>query len=192
MINKNPLVNAAIGGLLLALVSGVANAIPIIDIVDPAEDVEVDSTNPEYIFTHDITDGIEPDMFDPGRDIIDSATIAINLTDDGGSERIEITIDEMLTTTINNIGSSRSYSAVIPSITDLQLDGMLDIMLTTRSRPSGIGNFFFASSILTAQVTKRDLGRITPDQHQVPEPATLTLMGLGLAGLGFARRKTKA
>lgn len=31
-----------------------------------------------------------------------------------------------------------------------------------------------------------------PDTSVIPEPATLTLMGIGLAGIGFARRKKKA
>ena len=193
MIHKSLLAYVAIGGLFMTVASGVANAIPIIDIVDPELDIEVSMLDPEYTFIHDITYGIAPDFFVPGIDTIDSATISINFTDDGGAETIEITIGALTASVINNIGSSRNYSAVIPSISDLQLDGRLMVLLSTESRPSGIGNFFFADSTLTAQVSKNPYNipavRI---ERPIPEPATFAMLGLGLAGLGFVRRKTKA
>jgi hypothetical protein len=188
MINKAHIVNIAIGGLLAAVASGVANAVPIIDIVDPQENIEVSVTNPEYIFTHDITDD-----FAPLIDFIDYAAISINFIDNHGSESIVITIDELVATTIQNIGSRRNYSALIPSIADLQQDGLLDIQLTTESRRGKTGNFFFVDSTLTAQVTKGDSNDdVVTNRASVPEPTTLALLSLGLAGLGFTRRKKKA
>ena len=201
MIYKSLLTYVAIGGLFMTVAGGVANAVPIFDIVDPAQDIEVSVLNPEYTFFHDLTDGIAPDLFVPAIDIIDSATISINFTDDGGSETIEITIGALTPSVINNIGASRNYSAVIPSIFDLQLDGKLMVLLSTESRPSGVGNFFFADSTLTAQVIRGNPnsftggGIITGDGiegQQVPEPATFAMLSLGLAGLGFVRRKIKA
>ena len=187
MINKTHTVNIAIVGLLAAVASGVANAVPIIDIVDPQQAIEVSVANPEYVFTHDITVD-----FSTISDVIDSATISINLIDNRGSEIIEITIDDLVATTIQNIGARRNYSAVIPSIADLQLDGLLDIQLTTETRQGRTGNFFFVDSTLTAQVTKGNPD-VEPDtRNQVPEPGTLALLSISLVGLGIARRKIKA
>ena len=186
MINKNRLVNLVFGGLLTAVASGTANAVPIIDIFDPQQNIEVSVTNPEYVFTHNITDDFST------IDVIDSATISINLIDNLGSEIIEITIDELLATTIQNIGARRNYSAVIPSIAALQVDGLLEIQLTTESRQGRTGNFFFVDSTLTAQVTKGDPNGDLVTTNQVPEPTTLALLSLGLAGLGFTRHKKKA
>jgi hypothetical protein len=192
MALKKLLVNAAIYGLLAGLVHGAANAIPVIDVVDPDPDAPISSADPDYTFTHDITDGVAPGNFVPGTDIIDTATISIMLTDSGGSESIEITIDEERAITIDNIGSSASYTAVIPSIADLQLDGLLLVQLTTASRPSGIGDFFFASSTLTAEVTKGIPDARPPGPSQVPEPSILALLSLGLVGIGVSRREARA
>jgi hypothetical protein len=192
MVLKKLLVNAAISALLAGIVNGAANAIPVIDVVDPDPDAEINNLYPEYTFTHDITDGVAPGNFVPGSDIIDTATISISLTDSGGSESIEITIDELLATTIDNIGSSGSYTAVIPSIADLQLDGQLLVQLTTASRRSGIGDFFFASSTLTAEVIKGNPDANPPGPNQVPEPSVLALLSLGLVGIGVSRREDSA
>ena len=68
----------------------------------------------------------------------------------------------------------------ISALVSLNADGYLDVTIS-----SLIGDFWVGDSTLTVQTS--DAGPTS-----VSEPGTLALLGLGLAGLGFTRRKAKA
>lgn len=132
-----------------------------------------------YSYQHNLNDN--PIPFTLGSAV--SANLSINIYDDddfiGEAAIIQV---ESLDLDSEGLWGALAGVAAPGWVNDLQIealvalnaDGFLDVAI------SGFGDFRVGDSILT--VTTAD----------VPEPALLVLFGIGLAGLGFARRKQNA
>jgi len=120
-------------------------------------------------YRHDIND----DGFNLGTAM--SAELAIDIRDDA-DRRIEVaifTVEEFdLDTGSWNFGQSFSSNLEVKALAALNADGFLDVTVTALG-----GDFWVGNSTLTV-MTK-----------EVPEPATLSLLGLGLIGLAYSRRR---
>lgn len=132
-----------------------------------------------FHYTHDLND----DGFVLGSAL--SGTIEIQISDDtesyefgewfGDLESVVFVIEEFdLDSGGFSFGSTFINDLEVEALAAINADGFLDVSLY------GTGDFYIGDSILKVVTAA------------VPEPGTLGLFALGLAGLGFARRKTKA
>lgn len=143
-----------------------------------------------YQYSHDITDWGSGD-YRPGIDSITGAKLSIWLYDDAFFGDLPFIGDANETVGFRFDGGSWTSSAAVNGnilfwddfdfiVTSLVSDGLLNVKIRANR-----GDFRFGASHLEAWGNRAGGGT------SVPEPATLSMLGLGLIGLGFAARRRK-
>lgn len=167
-------------GLLCGL-GQTASALPTtwVDPIDFNPDVYLDNLK-SFSYQHDITDS----GFNAGTDDVYSYSLALNLFDDASGDWLEVAYIDLPGLFGDRIFfdlSGLEYGGTsVEGYAQLESTGKLNVTVAS------LGDFFIGSSLLTVQGNSGgDSARVA-----VPEPGTLALMGLGLLGVAFSRKKT--
>jgi hypothetical protein len=144
-----------------------------------------------YWYQHNIADA-GSGSFTPFQDLVEKFTLTVNVYDDSsdlrgilGGEVAELTIHGYIADIFGDLSGQEVYES---DWTDFTLSngwtftGLFELNTAGRLTvgiKSWFGDFIVGDSTLVAEGYT----------HQVPEPGTIALLGLGLLGVGFARRK---
>lgn len=146
----------------------------IVDTVIQNEQIS-SSTSSRLTYFHDLNDN----GFILGS--AESASLSINLYDDADLigegavivvEAIDFDTDGVWGTFFGSAIPGWTHDLEVNTLVALNADGILNV------RVLGLGDFWVGNSVLTV--------------NTVSEPGTFALLGLGLIGLGFSRRKQSA
>ncbi len=177
------LTTAVLSGVFVLVTLNSAHALIVTytDVYDPADDIFIFGGNKTITYTQDLTD----DGYDFSYDTMISAGLTLIFQDDENNPPTESVKFYFDGTSFGDYvitgGTDSSYTALFNSSLDTLLaDGYLDVTLERDS-----GDFYFVSSTLTV-ITER-----YEDYGLVSEPSSISLMGIGLAGLGFVLRRRK-
>ena len=169
---------------------GTANAAPYTwttwtDYIDFDKDIYMTGGD-EFTYTHDLTD----DGFDTiwGGELVLDYTLTLEMYDDDdrrldGLEFAWVDQPGFFGDGLYNFSlSSTSFGPSLVGWLSVNILGTLDVTVQAYDTQFGAGDFYIASSTLEASGYGHE---------PVPEPGTMLLMGLGLAGIVGARRRRK-
>lgn len=173
-------IRSAIGAAALMIsVAGAAHALPITDVFTPVGAPVTLTTGNAYSYSHDLT----AHGFDPLTDIIGSATLNLAISGPGG-QPLTISLDGLVSFN-DPLSALLDDQPLEIDFSYLQDDGILNVVLT---KGGGKGSTFsFLGSTLFVQAAVPG----GPDPAQVPAPAGLALLGIGLATIGAAFRRRR-